>query len=277
MRGSQLNWQAASLFIQRDPSWREKITVGGLWVFVPLIGWPISLGYRKILIAHLRTGQSTLPDWQDWGRYLREGFRSVAVIFLYYSPLYIVVGTLLSQRRADSIPWLWLTVFFSVFTLFLPLLLGAIVTSVFLFSNPPLAIQPSEAIGIFVSFWLMTFLIPSGFLQVSRTGRYLSAFNPRAVVAFVFRNFRSYLEAWVYSAVVSLLAHVWALRYPWTIFWSYQAILYSFNEVLYHEEKKDGHLEQSLFTSFIGRPLKVSDQTVKFRFLGIDLPRMEAR
>ncbi len=269
----QLNWKAASLFVQLDPDWNQKIRTGGLWVFVPLIGWPISLGYRKVLIDHLRSGQEVLPGWQHVSRFLKEGLRSAAVIFAFYSPLYLLLGILLIQRGPIFIPWWSIALFFSLLTMFLPLLLPAIILSNFLFGHPPFQLEFKETFLIMVAFWTITFFIPSAFLQVSRTGRYRSAFNLFRVFSFIFRNGKCYIEAWLYSAMVSIIGHIRALRHPWSIFWSYQSILYSFNEILNNEEMKNQQNLANLFSRMNSHKIKLFGRSVKF--FGVEIPSME--
>ena len=88
----------------------------------------------------------------------------------------------------------------------------------------------------------MTFVIPAGFLQVSLTGRYASAFRYQESLPFLVRNFRAYVLAWYRSIVMSLCGH-FAIPYsPWGIVWCYLGIIYCFNRVLADELARRGEL-----------------------------------
>ena len=61
--GTQLDWRSATLFVVADPQWRQKIIRGGWIVLIPLIGWPIILGYRSKAVFRLIGNQRPLlPD-----------------------------------------------------------------------------------------------------------------------------------------------------------------------------------------------------------------------
>ena len=62
---ASLDWRTASSFVVADSDWRRKVWIGGLWMLVPILGWPIALGYRKALAGRLWSGADPLlPDWE---------------------------------------------------------------------------------------------------------------------------------------------------------------------------------------------------------------------
>jgi hypothetical protein len=79
---------------------------------------------------------------------------------------------------------------------------------------------------------VLVFLIPSGFLQVSLTRRYRSAFAFWRAIPFVARNLPLYLEAWWHSSLMSLAGHPALPLSPWGVVWCYLGIVFVFNELL---------------------------------------------
>ena len=78
---------------------------------------------------------------------------------------------------------------------------------------------------------LITFCIPTGFLNVSRTNRMLSAFAIIDNLRFLIRTFPAYLEAWVGSSLLSLVSHLCIPFALWGVVWCYLGIVYCFNEI----------------------------------------------
>lgn len=237
-----------------DPEWRRKIWVGGWVLMLPFIGWPAILGYRTETIGCLLRGQSPLlPDWR-WGlwRYFAKGMKAVLVINTWYLPAYFwVVCRVLQSPHASEFPWLVFCVFFAAIPILSTLAVPALVLFArFGLAEPALSLPESLAIGFIFS--LATFLIPAGFLNVSRTGRFLSAFNLAWILCLLYRNPRAYLEAWVGSGIISLLGHFCLPLAPWGITWAYLGIVYFFNELpaLKPETNDTDYLQESWFTDF---------------------------
>lgn len=253
----QLNWRGASLFIQEDPHWRRNIWKAGLFLFVPIIGWPTLLGYRKVAIEHLVHGREPLlPKWDgNVLLYLREGFKALLVINLWFLPLLCwVIIKFMSHHQSSQVSWLAICSFCLALpilsTMLIPgvVLLGRFYVSTPIFSN-------EETLLIHLLFVATTFFIPVGFLNVSRTGRYLSAFDFRWTLPTLRRNFRNYTEAWVVSGIMSLIGHFIIPFSPWGVTWCYLSIVYLFNEVpLLKKEINDvDYLKNSWFDHFRNR------------------------
>jgi hypothetical protein len=112
-----------------------------------------------------------------------------------------------------------------------------------------------EALAIGAGFGLMTFLIPSGFLNVSRTGRILSAFDFPQALGRVWRCGREYIEAWAGSGLISLAGHLCVPLSPWGVVWCYLSIVYCFNEVpLAAGDPEASYLQGSWIRVFRDRP-----------------------
>ncbi|MCU0718538.1 MAG: hypothetical protein MUC83_02450 [Pirellula sp.] len=66
-------------YVVLDPNWRKKIFLGGLLILLcHPIGWPVALGYRKVLISRLSLGlEPVLPEWKGNGfRFYFEGIKA---------------------------------------------------------------------------------------------------------------------------------------------------------------------------------------------------------
>lgn len=251
---------AESLFLLHDPDWRSKVFFGGCLLMVPFIGWPAVLGYRKALIARLFEGtEPVLPPWRGHVRqHIWEGIKAIGVIFAQYSPLYLVFGWLLVSRGANPDPvWLVAPAFFLAFSIFSPLAFPlALVVAAWPGGSGLLMVW--EAVALLTGYTAVTFVIPAGFLQVSRTGRYASAFRYWESLPFLVRNFRAYCGAWYRSMVMSLSGHFAVPFSPWGVVWCYLGIIYSFNQVLADELARTGSLAA---TSWLAR-LRGADAVV---------------
>ena len=222
-----------------DPRWREKIFFGGLLLLLaPPIGWPAALGYRKALVGRLLSGKRpVLPDWngQVW-RHFIEGLKAIGVIFSYYCPLYLVLGILIGAN--GGVPneyWLYTLFFFLLAPLFSPLAFPLIVIYWGFFGDPnPLGIQTTAM--LLLLFATTTFVIPAGFLQVTRSGSCLSAFQLFEALSLIRRRFQLYLRAWYHSMVMSLIGHFAIPFSPWGIVWCYLGIIFLFNSILVEED-----------------------------------------
>ncbi|MFM7058087.1 MAG: DUF4013 domain-containing protein [Planctomycetota bacterium] len=229
----RLDWRSALLFPTDDSAWQAKVGIGGLVLIIPMIGWVMLLGYRREAIFRLIRGdEPILPEW--WGngaRFLVEGLKAVAVINTYYLPVYLWVGVRLSvSPAAGDIPWVWMLAVSLVAPIFSTLAVPAILAADrFLASDP--TFTGAESAGIAAAFGILTFVIPSGFLNVSRTGRTMSALDLPRALARIIRSPRVYAEAWVGSGLVSLAGHLCGVFAPWGVAWCYLAIVYAFNEV----------------------------------------------
>ena len=227
------------VFMVRDPLWREKIFFGGLLLLlVPAIGWPAALGYRKALVGRLLSGQSpVLPDWkgQVW-RHFTEGLKAIGVIFSYYTPLYVVLGIVIhSNGWVPNEYWLYTFLFFLLAPLFSPLAFPLVVIYWGFFGHPsPLGVPTTAT--LLLLFTLATFVIPAGFLQVSRHGSCWSAFRLFEALSLIRRNLRLYLRAWRHSIVMSLSGHFAIPFSPWGIVWCYLGIIFLFNSILVEGE-----------------------------------------
>ncbi len=261
----RLHPHAAGLVAILDPDWRRKLWRAGLVLMIPFVGWPAVLGYRTAFVRRL-LGPSDVPLLPSWDegilKHAVTGLRAMCVIFGYLAPLYLGFGLLAASRGwvpgADALA---LTLFFAAFPIF----------STLSFPTACLALASGgwlgtgECLAGLAAFALLVFLVPAGFLEVSRTGRYASAFAFQRTLPFVARNFAAYLEAWWHSSVIALAGHLTLPLAPWGVVWCYFGIVMLFNELLRPERGgTDCWLERALGDPRLsartgGRCLKNSD------------------
>jgi len=81
----------------QDPEWKKKFLIGSLIVIggyiVPIIPFVIIYGYiaqimRRIIVEK---GEPFLPEWDDWGKLLTDGFKLLGAMFVYMLPLFVVL------------------------------------------------------------------------------------------------------------------------------------------------------------------------------------------
>lgn len=252
--GTRLDWKSAGLFCVADPEWKKKIGLGGFFLLIPVLGWPIILGYRKETAFRLVQGLlPILPNWEmGLPFFLREGLKAMGVIHSYFLPVYVWFGfRVFSHPASLEIPWLWFALFFFLFPIFSTLIIPILLLYVQL-TQPESLLSIGESIGMTTAYAFLTFFLPAGFLNVSRTGCLLSAFNIARNFRLILHTLPAYLEAWIGSSLMSLVGHLCVPFSPWGIVWCYLGIIYSFNEVpLTMSARVDSsYLSQSWFPSF---------------------------
>ncbi len=233
--------ELSGAFVVKDPDWRQKIFFGGLLLLlVHPIGWPVALGYRKTLISNLTSGTDPLlPTWKgNIFYFFIEGLKAMGVIFGYLSPLYLVlIYLLITNGVLPNISWLYVIFFFLACTIVSTLSFPAVLVYMTFFSTE-YRIPWMISLAMFLLFVLIIFFIPACFLQVSKSGRYRSAFNIPAAYSTLRLHFYPYCRAWYHSAIMSLVGHFALPFAPWGIFWCYLSIIFEFNSILQQAEQQ---------------------------------------
>jgi hypothetical protein len=97
---------------------RRDIVVGGLWLFVPVVGWLMNMGHRVRVVHRMHQGQMPWPAWEDpldlswhgavtFAGMVYYGWPGVAVAGLgvyLEQPLLIALGVLLGSLAVVAIP-----------------------------------------------------------------------------------------------------------------------------------------------------------------------------
>ncbi len=79
-------------FAFEDKKWVEKILIGGIVVFIPIIGWLLVYGYMVELVRNVRRDEETLlPAWDGWGEKIALGLKLFVVTLIWALPLIILM------------------------------------------------------------------------------------------------------------------------------------------------------------------------------------------
>lgn len=245
-----LDWRSACLFVTADPAWRRKIFLGGLVLFVPFAGWPMLLGYRRMIVERLVDGGGTLlPEWDGnaW-RTMSKGLGAMAIIHIAFAPMLLWLAIRITQLDLwNQVPWFPVALLATLFPIFSTLLVPALIGWLrFAVTGGP---GQLELLAVGAAYAIVTFALPACFLQVSRTGDIRSAFRIRAATRLIRRSPARYVEAWVGSGICGLLGHLCVPFSPWGVAWCYPAIVYAFNEVPLGQGD-DGYMKNGRFPYF---------------------------
>lgn len=78
----------AFTYFSKDPTWMNKVLIGGLILIIPIVGFLVLMGYQLRLIKNVAEGRELpLPEW-EMGEQLKTGF----ILFLYYLGFAIITG-----------------------------------------------------------------------------------------------------------------------------------------------------------------------------------------
>lgn len=97
---------------------RRDLVVGGLWLFVPVVGWLMNMGHRVRVVHRLQRGEAPWPAWDRPGELLRHGAITFAGMVWYgwpgvslaalgawlRAPALVVVGVALWALAVVAIP-----------------------------------------------------------------------------------------------------------------------------------------------------------------------------
>lgn len=86
------DWRRAFRFPLQHSLAKKEITIGALWLLVPLIGWLLNMGHRIILVHQMQNGQSAWPAWGNYPALLRHGVYTFLGMLYYHAPAGLLIG-----------------------------------------------------------------------------------------------------------------------------------------------------------------------------------------
>ncbi len=92
-----LDLQTLLTFPFRDPEWRRKGWMGSLMVslgfIVPILPSIILMGYvAQIMKGIIEENKDPfLPEWDDWGKLINDGWKPFAVSFVIMLPIFVIL------------------------------------------------------------------------------------------------------------------------------------------------------------------------------------------
>ena len=88
-------------YMLKQPGGITKLLIGGVLMFIPVLGWALVGGYAMKTMRAVSDGDSTLPEWTDWGDLFVKGLLVWVVSIVFEIPGLIlgrlgVIGSLLA-------------------------------------------------------------------------------------------------------------------------------------------------------------------------------------
>lgn len=77
-------------YMLQQPGGFGKLIIGGLLMFVPIIGWAFVAGYMIRTMRQVAAGSDSLPEWTDWGQLLVSGLLVWVGSLIYEIPGFIM-------------------------------------------------------------------------------------------------------------------------------------------------------------------------------------------
>ncbi len=75
----------------QDPQWLKKLLIGLIMMIIPIVGWLILFGYLLRITQQVATGTDTsLPEWDDFGRDLVLGLKGALTYFVWSFPAVVL-------------------------------------------------------------------------------------------------------------------------------------------------------------------------------------------
>lgn len=228
----------AATFMCSQPYWAQKIhALGWCLCLIPPLGWLMALGFRKRIVLKL-LHPNTYPlsettfTLSDYIQLLRDGFCALVVMSIYFIPtlgLSWFLGAVQSQMSTGEI-FLGFIKYTIASLSFPPLTLGG-VNLYYQAYLPEFYLSSVQGMLIISLFILTTFILPLGYMQIGKRGKWRDALNLSQVLTTFLSKPQGYLCAWRDSLRLTLSAFTLGVHIPWGIIWTYQGIVWLFNQL----------------------------------------------
>jgi hypothetical protein len=90
-----MNIERSFKFVFQEKNWLAKVVVGGLMILFSFLIIPllIYLGYLiEVTKRVIKSEEQLLPDWDNIGRKISNGFKFLVVIIVYLIPLFLLLA-----------------------------------------------------------------------------------------------------------------------------------------------------------------------------------------
>jgi len=92
---SSVDYGKAFTFPQEDPDWIKKVAIAGVVTLIPIAGVLLLWGYMTEIVRRVIAGESpVLPEWSDFGGFLKKGLFYFVVSLVYALPLILLLACL---------------------------------------------------------------------------------------------------------------------------------------------------------------------------------------
>ena len=124
-------------YVFEDKKWIEKVLIGGILMLIPILGPILMVGYGVQIVRNVRQhAPEPLPEWDEWGTKLAEGFKLFIIQFLWGLPLFFLMffmfipAALAGDSDAGSAFASFLMLCFSCFTIIYAIVLWLAVPAI---------------------------------------------------------------------------------------------------------------------------------------------------
>lgn len=91
-----MEYSRAFAYPRQDPAWLQKWAIAGAVSLVPVVGQVLTAGYGVEIARRVINAEALpLPDWSNFGDYLRKGLGALVIGLVYLLPL-ILMGLCVS-------------------------------------------------------------------------------------------------------------------------------------------------------------------------------------
>ncbi len=92
---SSVDYGKAFTFPQEDLDWIKKVAIAGVVTLIPIAGVLLLWGYMIEIVRRVIAGESpVLPEWSDFGGFLKKGLFYFVVSLVYALPLILLLACL---------------------------------------------------------------------------------------------------------------------------------------------------------------------------------------
>lgn len=86
-----MDFAKAFTFVFDDPDWVKKIAIGGVLMFIPIIGQLMMMGYMIAIGRNvIRGNPQPMPDWSDFGQMAVDGLFTWIIGLVYVLPILVL-------------------------------------------------------------------------------------------------------------------------------------------------------------------------------------------
>ncbi len=169
-------------FVFEDQDWLKKVLIGGVVWLIPIVGQLLAVGYglevaRRVVKGH----PQPLPEWDEWGTKIVEGFMNGVIGFVWALPIIVVASCFgfllipLTNSGGDEVGFL--------------------------------SIVLSLCIGLIVLIYslALALVLPAAVMNYVTTGELGAAFRFGEIFGMVRANLGAYLMVLVVTAIVTPL------------------------------------------------------------------------
>lgn len=197
MNNQSLDVGRALSFMFEEQDWVKKLIIAIVMLFLSVFILPYFIFQGYIVEIVRRVGRSQtpeLPDWDDWGKYMSEGFMASIALVVYALPMILLVCctifplTILAEEGGDEV------------ALFAVLMMCCVMIIAFIMQ-----------FGIYLIYY-------AGLVRYAETGNFGAFFQFGKLLRFVRENLNNYglallisIGAGMIGGFVPILGTIWAM------------------------------------------------------------------